>query len=741
MVTFIFVLLSLATVAELIFSAVFLQLYLQRRKAIYLYFSIFTGIAIFWSLGTAIMLFANTSPVIYGGYWLFLVAPMLSTLFILYFCQQFIKGKISVGYALGVIAIIAYAAILAASNDLLTIQTGAEGLNKLYPNRVFYIVYGLYFIVYFDISIFVLRQHRKEHDKIKYYQAKNIVYGTGLTGTLGIFTNILLPALGVTQYVWVGPLFSLIFLSFSGVAIARYKLLDIKGTILRSTSYIFTLLVLLAVYSVAIVAAFGTTVLRRDVELWQWGALSLATVVVASLFTPVQRYFNRQSARFFFRNSYNSSDLLNELNSFLVSSIEVDAILKNTSFMIQHYLKPEYVSFIIYESDSTKKHIFTTRDDSTERALDKKAIYDLSKKFPQGLTTISGNDSVSDQLKSHAVAVDIELVATLTSTADVTRSVGSIILGSKKNGSLYSSQDIEVIRIISDELVIAIQNALSFEEIQQFNVTLQQKIDDATHQLKLANDKLVELNDNKDDFISMASHQLRTPLTAVKGNISMIMDGDFGKVPSTVKDPLGQAYASSERMVGLIADLLNVSRLKTGKFAIQPVPSNLDTVVKSELKQLQEAAKSHKLTLTYHAPKSFPTLMLDEIKIRQVIMNFIDNAIYYTPGGGHIDVTLKHTPQTIEFTVVDDGIGVPRHLQKNLFTKFYRADNAQKMRPDGTGIGLFMAKKVIIASGGSLIFKSIEGKGSTFGFTIPLAKLQSTPVTSSEATPVEAQPQ
>ncbi|HTH72699.1 MAG TPA: HAMP domain-containing sensor histidine kinase, partial [Candidatus Pristimantibacillus sp.] len=231
------------------------------------------------------------------------------------------------------------------------------------------------------------------------------------------------------------------------------------------------------------------------------------------------------------------------------------------------------------------------------------------------------------------------------------------------------------------------------------------------------------LDQTKDDFISMASHQLRTPLTSVKGYVSMVLDGDGGKINETQRKLLTQSFLSSQRMVYLISDLLNVSRLKTGKFIIEPVESNLANVISEEVDQLVETVKSRDLELTYHKPEHFPVLMFDETKIRQVIMNFIDNAIYYTPAGGHINVYLVDKPGTIELTVVDDGIGVPKREQHHLFSKFYRAGNAKRARPDGTGLGLFMAKKVIVSQGGAVIFRSEEGKGSTFGFTFPKAKL------------------
>lgn len=276
---------------------------------------------------------------------------------------------------------------------------------------------------------------------------------------------------------------------------------------------------------------------------------------------------------------------------------------------------------------------------------------------------------------------------------------------------------------------------LRFEEIERFNVTLQEKVNVATRQLRQTNDKLRQMDETKDEFISMASHQLRTPLTSVKGYMSMVLEGDAGKLNAQQHKLLDQAFTSSQRMVYLIADLLNVSRLKTGKFVIDAAPTNLAETVEGEINQLVEAAKGRNLELTYDKPKEFPALMLDETKIRQVIMNFIDNAIYYTPSGGHIRVNLAETPETIEFTVVDDGLGVPRADQHHLFSKFYRANNAKKARPDGTGLGLFMAKKVIVAQGGAIIFKSQEGKGSTFGFSFPKKHLANLPKAAPPGTP------
>jgi signal transduction histidine kinase len=308
------------------------------------------------------------------------------------------------------------------------------------------------------------------------------------------------------------------------------------------------------------------------------------------------------------------------------------------------------------------------------------------------------------------------------------RLVGILMVGFYAPTAQVSSNDTLLIDRLSESIGVALDNKLLFEENQH-----------VVRQLRESNAKLRALDEAKDDFVSMASHQLRTPLTSIKGYISMVLEGDAGKVSDAQSKLLTQAFFSSQRMVYLIADLLNVSRLKTGKFVIDSKPVNLAAVVGEEIEQLKETAGTHNLKIIYERPKKFPTLMLDETKLRQIIMNFADNAIYYTPAGGKITIKLSETPTTIELRVIDSGIGVPKSEQAHLFTKFYRAGNARKARPDGTGLGLFMAKKVIIAQGGALIFESKEGKGSTFGFVFSKAKL-ATPEKSSTPTNKKAHP-
>jgi signal transduction histidine kinase len=304
----------------------------------------------------------------------------------------------------------------------------------------------------------------------------------------------------------------------------------------------------------------------------------------------------------------------------------------------------------------------------------------------------------------------------------------SYLFVGRRRSREYTQRDVRVLETIANELMIAIQNALSVQEVKDINATLQQRVNDATKELRTTNKQLQRLDAAKDEFISMASHQLRTPLTSVKGYISMVLEGDMGHITKQQREVLEEAFASSERMVHLIGDFLNVSRLKTGKFIIDRRSSDLVKVITQEIASLQSTAKAHNLELSFRQPSYFPILYLDEAKIRQVVMNFIDNAIYYSREGTAIKVALSISDGSAVLTVKDTGIGVPPAEQAHLFTKFFRATNARKKRPDGTGVGLFLAKKVIVAHGGSMVFESTEGEGSTFGFRLPI-KLLSEPAT------------
>jgi signal transduction histidine kinase len=236
------------------------------------------------------------------------------------------------------------------------------------------------------------------------------------------------------------------------------------------------------------------------------------------------------------------------------------------------------------------------------------------------------------------------------------------------------------------------------------------------------NKELQKKDSVKDDFISMLSHQLGTPLSAMEGFLTLIVQGFYGEANEKIMAAVQKTLTRTKNMKALVFDLLNVSRMTAGQFVIERSEVNLNSMVKDQVDELSVAANEKNISLTYHEPeKPLPMMQLDEAKTRQVILNLVNNAIFYTPKNGEVHVYLSQTDTEVEFKVLDNGIGVPDEAKDKLFTKFFRADNAKEQSPHGTGIGLYLVKRVINDQDGKTFFSSEAGKGSIFGFRLPLS--------------------
>lgn len=234
----------------------------------------------------------------------------------------------------------------------------------------------------------------------------------------------------------------------------------------------------------------------------------------------------------------------------------------------------------------------------------------------------------------------------------------------------------------------------------------------------ITREKLVERM--KTEFVSLAAHQLRTPLSAIKWTLRMILDGDLGEITKEQRDFLEKTYKSNERMISLINDLLNVTRIEEGRYLYKLAPVSFEDLVKTVVENYKEEIKKKKIKFKFiGSPRKIPKIKLDAEKMKLAISNFLDNAIKYTPEGGEVTVSLEIDKKGIKFLVKDSGIGIPKDQQNRLFTKFFRGANAIRIETEGSGLGLFISKNIIDAHGGKTGFESEEGRGSTFYFTLP----------------------
>lgn len=255
------------------------------------------------------------------------------------------------------------------------------------------------------------------------------------------------------------------------------------------------------------------------------------------------------------------------------------------------------------------------------------------------------------------------------------------------------------------------------EEMEKLTTDLQQ----ASRDLKKANKELKKLDQAKSEFLSIASHQLRTPLTVIKGYVSMMSEGSFGQLPGVIKDNLNKVYLSNERLISLVESLLNISRIETGHLEFDIVPTDLNKIIEPIVDGFQHKTNQKGLKLQFLPDPKLPKTLVDPQKIREVISNIIDNSIKYT-NRGEIIVGLHQESQSLVFSCQDTGIGVLSDDLPRLFEKFVRGQGMMQVYTEGTGLGLYFARMVVENMGGRIWVESAgKNKGSKFSFNLPIA--------------------
>lgn len=535
-----------------------------------------------------------------------------------------------------------------------------------------------------------------------------LLLGLILTFSLIIGTNfVLVVVFGDITFVSLGPAFSIIFVGMTAYAIIKHRLLDVRLVLARIIAYGALVALVAAGYTVGLFFIYQ----YFGVEAQSSAAVILAIAAMIS-FEPIRRGITRLADRLLFSGQYDPDELARRVGQISGATIVLERLGRGLLREFINGMRLEYAHLVVFKASkvyfqAADRHPSAKR---TER-LPRETIARLQKsgavyfdEFPEGrMRSWLRNEGI---MVSLPLRVENEIVALL-------------VLGSKMTGASFTERDAHFLERIAPPIALAVQNAKSYEEISRFAETLKREVARATGDLRAANAQLEELNDMKSNFVSIASHQLRAPIGGVRGYLSMLQDGDYGRLAPKQRDLIARNMTALDHTLRVIEMFLDVTKMEAGKIELVRKPTNLIEVVRDVARELAESAERKGLRLATILPKTPPTFSLDTEKIRNVVFNLVENAIKYTEDGT-VTVAIRRNKGAIECSVTDTGIGIAPDEVPKLFAKFVRVGGGFKVS-HGSGLGLYIIKTLIEAHGGTVFVHSPgEGKGSTFGFHLPI---------------------
>lgn len=577
-----------------------------------------------------------------------------------------------------------------------------------------YTLQSLYFVIGMIAAITIVLSKWRHLNAREQAQVRIVMFGLAVALIVNIATGFFLTISQEANNLsnFAGSLSLLVFTFAAAYAIIRHRLFDLRLAIVRTLGFAVTVGILSAAYSllvlsigVPLIASGHVTLIRADLQLL-W--FLPPTLVAALTFHSLERFIARLTKSFFYHNLYDTRAVLDKFADALISDYDLSSIAARGLGVIQDALRPSHILFVVMAKDGKPvveqlEHRLAARNVETlvagARRLNARVV--TKDRAPAG------------EWRRDFDKEDISLVLRLGSTKNL---VGVLFFGPKRNGQLYTKQDIELLSLSAKNFAVAIENAQKYQQIAEFADTMHSEVLQATARLRRANTKLKTLDAMKDDFISVASHQLRSPAAAVHDAISMLektylTDAERQKITEL-------AGASSERLLNVITDMLSVARIQAGHFTIEKSTIDLVELADRALMQAAGLAAEKHLAVHLEHPDKPLKIMADRAKINEIMANYIENAIKYSPEQSKLDISVRQESGRVYFEVADQGIGVPPTARKQLFSKFYRAPNARREHPNGDGIGLFVVKTVVEAHGGEAYHKPLS-VGSLFGFWLP----------------------
>ncbi len=706
--------------ALLVFSLGLFVFFKNKKLTVNKIFALHSLVITIWLFGTFMMFLSreNREAVIFWDRFIYIgvvFIPVILYHFSIAFCKIKNQKKLLVlGYILSFVFLILSRTDYFVS-DLFEYKWGVHTKAKFFHH-----VFLVYFVFYVFLWFYnIYKYYQRITSPLIKQQTKYIFIAFLLLFTIGPMAYLPAYGIGIYPFAYISGLVFTIILAY---AILKYRLMDIRVAVKRSTVFTLLVIVISAAY---VLAAFllswfvfgGTYTLQSQIYIGL-----IVALLVAIGFRPFYDWLKQITDTFLFKGEYHPQKLIADISTFLSQTLELDKLINFLIQRIQQALRVDKVKVLLLGKKALADQ---------EYCLVR--FFEFKNKEPLILEELKRKQAEKDSDKQTQQAIqvleknDLALVLPLLIQQKL---IGLLTLSSKKSGDMFTQEDVQTLETIASQAAIAIENAHSYQKIKDFSKTLQQEVDRQTKELKQANQELKKLDQAKSEFISMASHQLRTPVSVIKGICSMMKEGDIAKLPQEKQERfLEGLWQKSLKLESIISDILNATEMTSSKYQVrkeQAKSVDLNELIQEIVSDFKEIAKERKIQLKFVKPKKkLPQIHGQKEYLREAISNLIDNAIKYTPSTkgkkqGIVKIFLTKEKDYVMIKIKDNGIGIPEKEIPKLFNKFERASNARDMYTDGSGLGLFIVKEIIQGHHGQVWAESELGKGSQFFIKLPI---------------------
>lgn len=705
----------------LLISGLSLVIFLKsRRRAIHIIYGIFVLLVAIWSFSLGFYyLSSDLETALIWAKFVYFFGSLIPTFFLLFSfgfpdeTTRFPWGKTIVLLIPNLLLLYLYF-----WTDLMIekIQFFTFENDRIFVLGPFYWAFEIQFLSYFAWTYNIIARKWFSTKGRLHAQLSYILIGTLIGTILALSTNVVMPDfLNNSRFVWLGPELTIIWVVAIAYAIVAHRLFDIRIIIRRTVVYSGLLIFALATYS--IVVFIFAQLFGPDGQVFT--SRSFVTNLIAALaiavgFEPLRKWLTQTTDKFLFKGEYDPQTVIQQLAQSLSSVLDLDEALDTMMQLTVKNMRLAHAATVVI-----RPHLLLSAESkATAPEYDVHRIKQVGYKNPS-LMTLDGNDivikyftqlrqlvvaeelsqaistyqgqsietQILDRLNKFKIAVAIPLVVK-------DRVIGIVMFGEKLSGDPFLEQDLKLLQIISTNTAGAIEKARLYEEDQL-----------------------------KSEFVSIASHELLTPTAAIEGYLSMILDEKLVKVDEKARDYLTRVYQSARRLSQLVKDLLSVSRIEAGRIVIDRQPTQLERVVDQVVNDLLFLAKGRGVTILWNKPKKpLPLAFIDQEKLIQVLINLVSNGIKYNRAKGTIQITTTAMNKSIAIEVSDTGMGMTKEEISHLFEKFYRTQSATNAAIQGTGLGLYISKKLIELMGGEITVTSVVGQGSKFTVIVPQTK-------------------